>query len=58
MSFEMKKKLENLSKLYEVWNSLKDLDLDDADFAMAQIDQVIISITQELVELYRNENNA
>lgn len=56
MTNKMKIKLENLSRLYNAWDAINDFDLDECDYAKDQLDKVIISITQELVELYRNSN--
>ena len=54
MSQEMKNKLENLSKLYDAWNTIEQLEKgEETEYAQDMIDQVIISITQEVVELYR-----
>lgn len=54
MPQEIKNKLENLSRLYAAWDRLYKLDNEDVSYSLDQIDKTIISITQEIVEWYRN----
>ena len=51
MTQEMKNKLNTLSRLYAAWDAIN---AEDYESAQEQIDKVIISITQELVDLYQN----
>ena len=55
MSVEFEKKLIQLDYLQNVRKILGTFATDRTDYAIVQIDYVINSITQEMIEIYREE---
>jgi len=52
---KIEQKLQQLDYLQNVKKILDTFNADRAEYAMAQIDYVINSITQEMIEIYREE---
>ena len=55
MPFEIEKKLIQLEYMCNAWCEIYDYDADALEIAQSQVEKAIISIAQELVEVYRTE---
>lgn len=55
MPFEIEKKLIQLEYMCNAWCEIYDYDADALEIAQSQVEKAIISIAQDLVEVYRTE---
>lgn len=65
MTAKMKSKIEEISEVFEMWYRLAEMQAENGrkhektyDEAIHALDKVIVSLAEELVTMYNNENHS